>query len=48
MRLVEPRRPLAGRRTGRETGQGPQSSRPVPPDRISELLGTQTYAVGNP
>ncbi|MFF4400246.1 putative bifunctional diguanylate cyclase/phosphodiesterase [Streptomyces sp. NPDC001480] len=36
------------RRIGCDTGQGWLYSRPVPPDRISELLGTQTYAVGNP
>ncbi|MFI0164002.1 putative bifunctional diguanylate cyclase/phosphodiesterase [Streptomyces sp. NPDC017082] len=36
------------RRIGCDTGQGWLYSRPVPPDRISELLGTRTYAVGNP
>ncbi|MFJ8030062.1 putative bifunctional diguanylate cyclase/phosphodiesterase [Streptomyces sp. NPDC096032] len=36
------------RRIGCDTGQGWLYSRPVPPDRISELLGEQTYAVGNP
>ncbi|GGW36234.1 GGDEF domain-containing protein [Streptomyces lucensis JCM 4490] len=36
------------RRIGCDTGQGWLYSRPVSPDRISELLGTQTYAVGNP
>ncbi|MFF4019301.1 putative bifunctional diguanylate cyclase/phosphodiesterase [Streptomyces sp. NPDC001843] len=37
------------RRIGCDTGQGWLYSRPVPPDRISELLGgTQAYAVGNP
>ncbi|MEU6549782.1 EAL domain-containing protein [Streptomyces sp. NPDC046915] len=36
------------RRIGCDTGQGWLYSRPVPPDRISELLGAQTYAVGNP
>ncbi|MEV6834267.1 bifunctional diguanylate cyclase/phosphodiesterase [Streptomyces sp. NPDC051133] len=36
------------RRIGCDTGQGWLYSRPVSPDRISELLGTQSYAVGNP
>ncbi|MER5911641.1 bifunctional diguanylate cyclase/phosphodiesterase [Streptomyces sp. NPDC001982] len=36
------------RHIGCDTGQGWLYSRPVPPDRISELLGTQSYAVGNP
>ncbi|MGW3356494.1 putative bifunctional diguanylate cyclase/phosphodiesterase [Streptomyces bungoensis] len=36
------------RRIGCDTGQGWLYSRPVPPDRISELLGTQDYAVGKP
>ncbi|ALO94023.1 Sensory box/GGDEF family protein [Streptomyces hygroscopicus subsp. limoneus] len=36
------------RRIGCDTGQGWLYSRPVPPDRISELLGAQAYAVGNP
>ncbi|MFJ4584456.1 putative bifunctional diguanylate cyclase/phosphodiesterase [Streptomyces echinatus] len=36
------------RRIGCDTGQGWLYSRPVPPDRISELLGTGAYAVGNP
>lgn len=36
------------RRIGCDTGQGWLYSRPVSPDRISELLGAQTYAVGNP
>ncbi|MET8948017.1 bifunctional diguanylate cyclase/phosphodiesterase [Streptomyces sp. NPDC004542] len=36
------------RRIGCDTGQGWLYSRPVPPDRISELLGAQTAAVGNP
>ncbi|MEU1402171.1 bifunctional diguanylate cyclase/phosphodiesterase [Streptomyces sp. NPDC005728] len=36
------------RRIGCDTGQGWLYSRPVPPDRISELLGDQTYAVGKP
>ncbi|MFF3937727.1 putative bifunctional diguanylate cyclase/phosphodiesterase [Streptomyces phaeofaciens] len=37
------------RRIGCDTGQGWLYSRPVPPDRISELLvGTAPYAVGNP
>ncbi|MFE9449179.1 putative bifunctional diguanylate cyclase/phosphodiesterase [Streptomyces sp. NPDC006739] len=36
------------RRIGCDTGQGWLYSRPVPPDRISELLGTQSYAVGKP
>ncbi|GGY65565.1 GGDEF domain-containing protein [Streptomyces olivaceoviridis] len=36
------------RRIGCDTGQGWLYSRPVPPDRISELLGAQVYAVGNP
>jgi diguanylate cyclase (GGDEF)-like protein/PAS domain S-box-containing protein len=37
------------RRIGCDTGQGWLYSRPVPPDRISELLGAaRTYAVGNP
>ncbi|MFF3915075.1 putative bifunctional diguanylate cyclase/phosphodiesterase [Streptomyces sp. NPDC001852] len=36
------------RRIGCDTGQGWLYSRPVPPDRISELLGEQTYAVGKP
>ncbi|MGW3067054.1 hypothetical protein ACWDA8_27025 [Streptomyces sp. NPDC001130] len=33
---------------GCDTGQGWLYSRPVPPDRISELLGARAYAVGNP
>lgn len=33
---------------GCDTGQGWLYSRPVSPDRISELLGSETYAVGNP
>ncbi|MEU5536214.1 bifunctional diguanylate cyclase/phosphodiesterase [Streptomyces sp. NPDC020362] len=37
------------RRIGCDTGQGWLYSRPVPPDRISELLGEQeAYAVGKP
>ncbi|MGI5443508.1 putative bifunctional diguanylate cyclase/phosphodiesterase [Streptomyces shenzhenensis] len=36
------------RHIGCDTGQGWLYSRPVPPDRISELLATQSYAVGNP
>jgi diguanylate cyclase (GGDEF)-like protein/PAS domain S-box-containing protein len=36
------------RRIGCDTGQGWLYSRPVPPDRISELLDEQTYAVGKP
>ncbi|MEU3984083.1 bifunctional diguanylate cyclase/phosphodiesterase [Streptomyces sp. NPDC026672] len=36
------------RHIGCDTGQGWLYSRPVPPDRISELLGAQSYAVGNP
>ncbi|UXY27762.1 putative bifunctional diguanylate cyclase/phosphodiesterase [Streptomyces sp. HUAS TT20] len=36
------------RHIGCDTGQGWLYSRPVSPDRISELLGTETYAVGNP
>ncbi|MGW7527125.1 putative bifunctional diguanylate cyclase/phosphodiesterase [Streptomyces sp. NPDC054783] len=36
------------RRIGCDTGQGWLYSRPVPPDRISELLDTQAYAVGKP
>ncbi|MEU6090513.1 bifunctional diguanylate cyclase/phosphodiesterase [Streptomyces sp. NPDC047085] len=37
------------RRIGCDTGQGWLYSRPVPPDRISELLGDQAaYAVGKP
>ncbi|MEV5143976.1 bifunctional diguanylate cyclase/phosphodiesterase [Streptomyces sp. NPDC052727] len=36
------------RRIGCDTGQGWLYSRPVPPDRISELLGAQAYAVGKP
>ncbi|AKJ12958.1 histidine kinase [Streptomyces incarnatus] len=36
------------RRIGCDTGQGWLYSRPVPPDRISELLGEQTYVVGKP
>ncbi|MEU4036569.1 bifunctional diguanylate cyclase/phosphodiesterase [Streptomyces collinus] len=36
------------RRIGCDTGQGWLYSRPVPPDRISELLGDRTYAVGKP
>ncbi|MDO0927562.1 bifunctional diguanylate cyclase/phosphodiesterase [Streptomyces sp. TG1A-8] len=36
------------RRIGCDTGQGWLYSRPVPPERISELLGTQPCAVGNP
>ncbi|MEU2061763.1 EAL domain-containing protein [Streptomyces sp. NPDC013455] len=36
------------RRIGCDTGQGWLYSRPVPPDRISELLEEHSYAVGNP
>ncbi|MGW0997616.1 putative bifunctional diguanylate cyclase/phosphodiesterase [Streptomyces sp. NPDC002523] len=36
------------RRIGCDTGQGWLYSRPVPPDRISELLGVRTYAAGKP
>ncbi|MEU7299249.1 bifunctional diguanylate cyclase/phosphodiesterase [Streptomyces sp. NPDC007206] len=36
------------RRIGCDTGQGWLYSRPVPPDRISELLDEQTYVVGKP
>ncbi|MGZ0235672.1 putative bifunctional diguanylate cyclase/phosphodiesterase [Streptomyces sp. CPS1] len=36
------------RRIGCDTGQGWLYSRPVPPDRISELLGARSYAVGKP
>ncbi|GGJ17494.1 putative bifunctional diguanylate cyclase/phosphodiesterase [Streptomyces brasiliensis] len=36
------------RHIGCDTGQGWLYSRPVPPDRISELLGERSYAVGNP
>ncbi|MEU1304738.1 putative bifunctional diguanylate cyclase/phosphodiesterase [Streptomyces shenzhenensis] len=36
------------RHIGCDTGQGWLYSRPVSPDRISELLATQSYAVGNP
>ncbi|WP_329217685.1 EAL domain-containing protein [Streptomyces sp. NBC_01485] len=36
------------RSIGCDTGQGWLYSRPVSPDRISELLNTETYAVGNP
>ncbi|MGW1723102.1 putative bifunctional diguanylate cyclase/phosphodiesterase [Streptomyces sp. NPDC002306] len=36
------------RHIGCDTGQGWLYSRPVPPDRIDELLGTTSYAVGNP
>ncbi|MET9452877.1 putative bifunctional diguanylate cyclase/phosphodiesterase [Streptomyces cinerochromogenes] len=36
------------RRIGCDTGQGWLYSRPVPPDRISELLGDQACAVGKP
>ncbi|MFC4500502.1 MULTISPECIES: putative bifunctional diguanylate cyclase/phosphodiesterase [Streptomyces] len=36
------------RRIGCDTGQGWLYSRPVPPDRISELMNTASYAVGNP
>ncbi|WP_053665521.1 putative bifunctional diguanylate cyclase/phosphodiesterase [Streptomyces sp. MMG1121] len=36
------------RRIGCDTGQGWLYSRPVPPDRISELLGSPTYAAGKP
>ncbi|MGW2524918.1 putative bifunctional diguanylate cyclase/phosphodiesterase [Streptomyces sp. NPDC001617] len=36
------------RRIGCDTGQGWLYSRPVSPDRISELMGSQAYAVGNP
>ncbi|MFF0227062.1 putative bifunctional diguanylate cyclase/phosphodiesterase [Streptomyces sp. NPDC004629] len=35
------------RHIGCDTGQGWLYSRPVPPDRISELLATQSYVVGN-
>ncbi|MFK4104473.1 putative bifunctional diguanylate cyclase/phosphodiesterase [Streptomyces sp. NPDC019531] len=36
------------RRIGCDTGQGWLYSRPVSPDRISGLMETPTYAVGNP
>ncbi|SEQ33677.1 PAS domain S-box-containing protein/diguanylate cyclase (GGDEF) domain-containing protein [Streptomyces sp. yr375] len=36
------------RSIGCDTGQGWLYSRPVSPDRISELLNTESYAVGNP
>ncbi|WP_225831893.1 EAL domain-containing protein [Streptomyces sp. NK08204] len=36
------------RRIGCDTGQGWLYSRPVPPDRISELLGERAYAAGKP
>ncbi|MEU9440423.1 bifunctional diguanylate cyclase/phosphodiesterase [Streptomyces sp. NPDC048304] len=36
------------RRIGCDTGQGWLYSRPVPPDRISELLDEQAYVVGKP
>ncbi|MFF7532036.1 putative bifunctional diguanylate cyclase/phosphodiesterase [Streptomyces bobili] len=36
------------RRIGCDTGQGWLYSRPVPPDRISELMASASYAVGNP
>jgi diguanylate cyclase (GGDEF)-like protein/PAS domain S-box-containing protein len=36
------------RRIGCDTGQGWLYSRPVPPDRISELLDGRAYAVGKP
>ncbi|MFJ3302589.1 putative bifunctional diguanylate cyclase/phosphodiesterase [Streptomyces sp. NPDC086549] len=36
------------RHIGCDTGQGWLYSRPVPPDRISELLETQSYAAGKP
>ncbi|MGV9554929.1 putative bifunctional diguanylate cyclase/phosphodiesterase [Streptomyces sp. NPDC003401] len=36
------------RRIGCDTGQGWLYSRPVPPDRISELMAGASYAVGNP
>ncbi|OIJ62834.1 putative bifunctional diguanylate cyclase/phosphodiesterase [Streptomyces mangrovisoli] len=36
------------RSIGCDTGQGWLYSRPVSPDRISELLGAGSYAVGNP
>jgi diguanylate cyclase (GGDEF)-like protein/PAS domain S-box-containing protein len=36
------------RRIGCDTGQGWLYSRPVSPERIGELMGTQTEAVGNP
>ncbi|MGW0764056.1 putative bifunctional diguanylate cyclase/phosphodiesterase [Streptomyces sp. NPDC002676] len=36
------------RRIGCDTGQGWLYSRPVSPDRISELLGARAYAVGKP
>ncbi|MFH9829212.1 putative bifunctional diguanylate cyclase/phosphodiesterase [Streptomyces bobili] len=36
------------RRIGCDTGQGWLYSRPVPPDRISELMADASYAVGNP
>ncbi|MGQ5638099.1 MULTISPECIES: putative bifunctional diguanylate cyclase/phosphodiesterase [unclassified Streptomyces] len=36
------------RRIGCDTGQGWLYSRPVPPDRISELLDERAYAVGKP
>jgi diguanylate cyclase (GGDEF)-like protein/PAS domain S-box-containing protein len=35
------------RRIGCDTGQGWLYSRPVSPERIAELMGAQTYAVGN-
>ncbi|MEU9392600.1 EAL domain-containing protein [Streptomyces sp. NPDC048324] len=36
------------RRIGCDTGQGWLYSRPVSPGRITELMGDQAYAVGNP
>jgi EAL domain-containing protein (putative c-di-GMP-specific phosphodiesterase class I) len=36
------------RSIGCDTGQGWLYSRPVTPDRISELLDSASYAVGNP
>ena len=36
------------RRIGCDTGQGWLYSRPVSPERIAELMGARTYAVGNP
>ncbi|MER5430890.1 EAL domain-containing protein [Streptomyces sp. NPDC002588] len=36
------------RSIGCDTGQGWLYSRPVSPDRISELMGSESYAVGNP
>ncbi|MFI7504643.1 putative bifunctional diguanylate cyclase/phosphodiesterase [Streptomyces sp. NPDC049687] len=36
------------RSIGCDTGQGWLYSRPVSPDRISELMDTESYAVGNP